>query len=441
MEGEAEHGAVYRGTPNHKAVIGALYGDEGKGLMTDYFAAQAMKDHGACTVIRSNGGAQAGHTVQTPDGIRHVFHHFGSGTFTGATTFLSRFMIINPIEFNREWNTLVGLGWVPRISISRRAQVSLPSDMILNQMFETLRGNGRHGSCGLGIGETGNRIEKGFLSFRVSDLEAVLDDRRNGVGQSLASFVEDVRRAIHLRLDERALELADLPEEFRGYLFDEDIIERFLDEAEVMLERSIVCDETEISTAKPIIFEAAQGLGLDRDMGWFPFVTRSKTGIYNIAELCWEMGIDEIEAVYVMRVYATRHGAGPLDFEKPFGLKGYRISDETNQPNDWQGTLRFAPQNLTYISRLTYLDLVGRNNQDLRVKKSAAITCLDQVPVQVEIFHDNQMKKVHSAMGLTGFVSGTLGAATVYESYGPTRDTIKVYEATPIFEGASPRWY
>ena len=66
---------------NVKIVIGASFGDEGKGLMTDYFASEAAKRRENCLVICSNGGAQRGHTVTTPDGRRHVFHHFGSGVY------------------------------------------------------------------------------------------------------------------------------------------------------------------------------------------------------------------------------------------------------------------------------------------------------------------------------------------------------------------------
>ena len=60
---------------NVKVVIGANFGDEGKGLMTDYFAAQAVENKESCLVVLHNGGAQRGHTVVTPEGYRHVFHH------------------------------------------------------------------------------------------------------------------------------------------------------------------------------------------------------------------------------------------------------------------------------------------------------------------------------------------------------------------------------
>lgn len=81
-----------------RAVIGASFGDEGKGLVTDYLCAI----QGAGIVVRFNGGAQAGHTVVTPDGLRHVHHHFGSGTLWGTPTFLSQFFIVNPIAFLAE---------------------------------------------------------------------------------------------------------------------------------------------------------------------------------------------------------------------------------------------------------------------------------------------------------------------------------------------------
>ena len=58
-----------------KIVIGANFGDEGKGLMTDYFASKNNNS----IVVMHNGGAQRGHTVVTPEGIRHVFHHFPQG--------------------------------------------------------------------------------------------------------------------------------------------------------------------------------------------------------------------------------------------------------------------------------------------------------------------------------------------------------------------------
>ena len=90
-----------------KVIIGANFGDEGKGLMSDYFAAEAAAQGVKALVICSNGGAQRGHTVVTPRGERHVFHHFGSGTLAGADTWLPRYYILNPIMFMDEYEELI----------------------------------------------------------------------------------------------------------------------------------------------------------------------------------------------------------------------------------------------------------------------------------------------------------------------------------------------
>ena len=124
------------------AVIGAGFGDEGKGLMTDYFCRRG----GSVINIRSNGGAQAGHTVCTAGGKRHIFSHIGSGSFAGADTYLSGYFILNPMLFSRELQILGANAG--RIFIDLQCIITLPCDMLLNQFAETVRGNDRHGKSG-----------------------------------------------------------------------------------------------------------------------------------------------------------------------------------------------------------------------------------------------------------------------------------------------------
>ena len=108
-----------------KIVIGANWGDEGKGLMTDYFSQKPNT-----IVVCSNGGAQRGHTVVTLDSIRHVFRHFGSGTFNGASTYLSEDFICNPIIFRQEYEELKNLGYAPKTYINNKCMLTTPFDMI-----------------------------------------------------------------------------------------------------------------------------------------------------------------------------------------------------------------------------------------------------------------------------------------------------------------------
>src|SRR6266545_215189 len=131
------------------------FGDSGKGSIVDFLT----RIHAAHTVVRYNGGAQAAHRVVTdgPNPREHVFAQFGSGTLAGAATHLSRFMLLDPLAMVAEERHLQSLG-VPdafqRTTIDERALVITPFQRAANRLKELARGDGRHGSCGMGIGET-----------------------------------------------------------------------------------------------------------------------------------------------------------------------------------------------------------------------------------------------------------------------------------------------
>src|ERR1700721_2544919 len=95
-------------------VIGSAFGDEGKGLITDYLCTHSTAK--TC-VVRFNGGAQAGHTVEMPDGKRHIFSHFGSGSFARTPTYLSSYFVCNPIIFKRECKELAPLNVSPTVFV------------------------------------------------------------------------------------------------------------------------------------------------------------------------------------------------------------------------------------------------------------------------------------------------------------------------------------
>ena len=140
-----------------KIIIGCNYGDEGKGLAAAQFAAKA---NGRCLNVLINGGAQRGHTVEAADGRRHVFHHFGSGTFHGAVSCADKDFIVNPLLYCGERKELAqGFGVLPQLLVSAQCRVSTPYDMMLGQIIEENRGKARHGSCGCGIQETRVRYQ------------------------------------------------------------------------------------------------------------------------------------------------------------------------------------------------------------------------------------------------------------------------------------------
>ena len=154
-----------------QAVIGAAYGDEGKGRTVDALVADALEDGLRPWVVRFNSGAQAGHTVVTPDGRRHVFHQVGSGALLGAPTYLGAEVALNPWLLDAELEALANLGvTAPRLLADPRAPITVPWDVMINQALEQARGGGRHGSCGVGFGETVGRSENPAFAFRGMDL-------------------------------------------------------------------------------------------------------------------------------------------------------------------------------------------------------------------------------------------------------------------------------
>jgi adenylosuccinate synthase len=312
-----------------RAVIGANFGDEGKGLVTDYLCSQ-----GAGTVVRFNGGAQAGHTVVTPHHKRHVFGHIGSGAFEGIPTFLSNFFICNPVMYFHEAGLLASLDIYPQVFAHPDCLVSTFADMLINQYKEDKRGSKRHGSCGVGVNETVNRSLIKELRITMSDL------------WNRASTLEG-----------KITEICDKYAKFRtGRAIKEpEMCEAFV---KGCWEFANVIHPAGIQQCKDPVFEGAQGLLLDQNnKEFYPHVTRSNTGIQNVRELCAQAKIDYIETYYVSRTYLTRHGAGPLPGEDPH----LNFEDDTNVNHPFQGHLRFAPLNTQHLIDRCVKDF-GSNN-------------------------------------------------------------------------------
>jgi adenylosuccinate synthase len=108
--------------------------------------------------------------VVTPEGLRHVFHHFGSGTLYGVPTFLSQFFICNPIVYFLEDAELTALGVTADVFAHPDCLVTTFADMIINQRKELARGDKAHGSVGLGIHETIQRSAVPELKITMSDV-------------------------------------------------------------------------------------------------------------------------------------------------------------------------------------------------------------------------------------------------------------------------------
>lgn len=315
-----------------KVVIGANFGDEGKGLMTDYFCHQSTLRGEKCLVVLHNGGAQRGHTVVTPDGNRHVFHHFGSGTLVGADTYLSEEFVLNPMIFRQEWEELESMKAIPKVYVNHTCRVTTPFDMILNQIIEESRDNARHGSCGMGIHETMIRDVCNYpieMWFDSSD-------------EAKRYYLKEIRNYLSERLLDFGIN--KIPDNWKEIVNSDLLIENFISELNFMGRNISIRFDRFIEYYDCVAFENGQGLLLDQNnTAYYPHLTPSNTGIKNSLKIIAEMRCKpDIEVCYVTRTYLTRHGAGRLDGECDKQEINPDMQDLTNVPNLHQGTLRYA---------------------------------------------------------------------------------------------------
>ena len=383
------------------AIIGAVFGDEVKGKFTSWVSREPN-----AIVIRYNGGAQAGHTVVLPDGTRHVFHHFGSGSFNGADTYLSQHFLINPFVWHQERAELQALGINPKLYIHPSALVSTHYDMLINQELEKSRGV-KHGSCRYGINETVERSARYPITY--GDL------------YDTATIVELLREIRDEWVPKRLKQLGLVSNKFNNLLDNRNLLDWFLKySGDLMATSWTQCDQT-ITREKwdNIIFEGAQGLLLDEDnVEFFPHLTRSKCGLPNIVKICKNAGITDLKVIYATRAYATRHGAGPFPTEDA----NLRYSDATNSPNQYQGTLRFGNLNLDLLVKAIENDLTKADG--INITHGLAMSCLDQVPEYVEYTYDG-IKQITTKDELPSIAADAIGAKFIYISEG---------ENTPIKE-------
>lgn len=284
-------------------VAGLGYGDEGKGSVIDFLS----RRHHAHLVVRYSGGAQAAHNVVEADGRHHRFNQFGSGTFAGARTYLSQHMLVNPVALRDEVRHLQDIE-VPNphslLTVHREALITNPFQMAANRLREMHRSKGRHGSCGMGIGET------------VADSLVFKDPLRVGDLENPDVTKAKLKMSQELKREQITPLLNDIPwTEAVSREWDtlnRDIV-RLIDFYNDFAQRvEMVTDEylqRKLKEKGTIIFEGAQGVLLDQSMGWFPYVTRSDTTYGNAIDL---LKGHPATRLGILRSYATRHGAGPF---------------------------------------------------------------------------------------------------------------------------------
>lgn len=345
------------------SVCGSQNGDEGKGTTIALLAAL----FGVGTVIRFNGGPQAAHNVVTAEGIHHCFSQLGAGTFSGAGTLLSRFMAVNPVSMLREGAVMQKLGLpgleypLNKVTVSRLSPVVTPIHRSVNRLKECLRGDSRHGSCGVGYGETIESVMAlGDQALRCGDLEKadicfqklkiLMDLKFPEAERLMAADPNNIAAREHFRYLQE-LNIGDLTEFYGKFASGSDVS---------------ISENGPISDI--VAFEGAQGALIHGSKGFLPYTSHSDTSFKNADILAEEWGYPEPVRISVMRAYTTRHGPGPFVTEDR-SLSDMLSEGEHNTFNDWQGTFRFGWPDLV---ALRYgMKITGRPDH-------IALTCMDK---------------------------------------------------------------
>lgn len=277
-------------------VIGAQWGDEGKGKMTDYLAEEAD------VVVRFQGGNNAGHTVVVGD-KEYKLHLIPSGIlYDDKTNVIGNGVVVDPKALFDEIEYLEGVGvkvTPEKLIISDRAQLIMPYHKVLDKLKEKARGKNDIGTTGKGIGPCyTDKYER--CGIRVCDLmhEDVFTEKLRENVEAKNAYITKVLGGEALNFDEILKEYLEFAKKLRPFVKD----------TSVKVYDAIKAD-------KNVLFEGAQGMLLDIDYGTYPYVTSSNTTAGGVTA---GTGIGPrmiTNAVGIAKAYTTRVGKGPFPTE------------------------------------------------------------------------------------------------------------------------------
>jgi adenylosuccinate synthase len=333
-------------TTRYASVLGLGFGDCGKGHFVDALTRRWQ----AHTVVRFNGGAQAGHNVVTPaqahtPARHHTFSQFGSGTLvSGVRTLLLDPMIVHPTALLVEAEVLGRIGVtdaLARLTIDAQCRITTPFHQAAGRLRELLRGAAAHGTCGVGVGETvRHALNHPGQALRYADLPQF-----NGTNtQTLLDRLQTIRETLLAEFLPQCPEgsAGALSAEFQT-LQDETLAPKWLASARALARH---CSPASFDTIRRqfrqdgcVLFEGAQGGLLDEWRGFHPHTTWSSINTAAVDRVAARFGlVSPIEHYGVIRTYFTRHGTGPLPTHDE-SLDGL-LPEPHNRGNAWQGQFR-----------------------------------------------------------------------------------------------------
>jgi adenylosuccinate synthase len=326
--------------------VGAQWGDEGKGKVTDMLA------EGADAIVRFQGGNNAGHTI-VRDGKTWKLHLMPSGILhPGKLCVIGNGVVIDPKVLADELDELRRRGVeTSALRISANAHLIMPYHMLLDHAGEAKLGKLEIGTTRRGIGPC-YADKAARLGIRVQDL---LDEKI--LKKKIIAALDPKRLSLRPWAKDPRLDLQSMTDEYLTYGH---VLEPYIaDTSRLVLQR--------LDRGEMVVFEGAQGALLDIDHGTYPFVTSSNP-VAGAACIGAGVGPKDIDEVWgVAKAYVTRVGAGPF----PTEIEG-PLADEMRERGGEYGTTTGRPR------RVGWMDLVAlRYAARLNSLTALAITKLD----------------------------------------------------------------
>lgn len=347
-------------------VLGCFYGDEGKGKVIDYLAADAD------IAVRATGGDNAGHTIKV-DGVKYAMHLIPSGILSGHTIgVIGNGVVLNPEVLRKELDNLEAHGYDVQnyLKISDKAHVILPYHSMLDLALEKTR-DSKIGTTGKGIGPAYcDKYER--CGLRVEDLYSTSFE------QKLKELVES-RKALlkfYSPEDETIDQVLDGDKIYQEYIEFAELLRPYACDAVTYLHKALEQD-------RKVIVEGAQATLLDIDFGSYPFVTSSNPTIGGIITGTGLSAADIGEVYGVIKAYSSRVGEGPYVTElldetgDRIRELGHEYGTTTGRPRrcGWLDlvTLKYAKRvnGLTALS-VNHLDTIGKFD---KIKVCVAYDC------------------------------------------------------------------
>jgi adenylosuccinate synthase len=341
------------------AIVGAQWGDEGKGKVTDLLAEQAD------VVIRFQGGNNAGHTIVRGDEVYRL-HLIPSGIlYPGKLCLIGNGVVVDPKVITGELDELRRRGVdTGGLRISANAHLIMPYHLLLDQEGETKLGKLQIGTTRRGIGPC-YADKAARLGIRMQDL---LDEKI--LKQKIYVAMEPKRQSLRPFAKDPSIDLHAMTEEYRtlGHRLEPYIADT----------QRIVWDA--LDRGALVVFEGAQGTLLDIDHGTYPFVTSSNP-VAGAACVGAGVGPKDIEEVWgVAKAYVTRVGAGPF----PTELDG-QIGERMREAGGEYGTTTGRPRRCGWLDLVALKYAVRLNGlTGLAITKLDVLTGIDPLLVAAE---------------------------------------------------------